>query len=91
MTSPLITLPKDVLFIRVLMLDDIDTCKDLASINHSFAIDRIREQYVIRRARLHLHPGAEMCSGCHKNRSTTTKFWRDCIDVITVWLDLLLR
>jgi hypothetical protein len=47
MTSLLITLPKDVLFIRVLMLDDVDTCKDLASINHSFSIDRIREQYAV--------------------------------------------
>jgi hypothetical protein len=49
MTSPLIALPKGVLFIRVLMLDDVDaafpacTCKDLANINHSFAIARIRE------------------------------------------------
>jgi hypothetical protein len=30
-----------------------------------------------------------MCSGCHKNRPTTAKFWHESMEVIIVWLDLL--
>jgi hypothetical protein len=62
------------------------TCKDLASTSHSFAIVNTREYFIFRG---HLNPRTDMCSGCHKNRPTTAKFWYGNMEVIIAWLDLL--